>query len=135
MILTSLFAILIIIGMYFIIYNFKLLFDSNILTEKILVALNQTVIVYIFFQFIKIILNIYYLSDFKEKNFSPDELYNVLIESEWLFMVSIINILMYITGLIVFSFELYEKKNKQIRDVFIISSAKLLCIIAIIYNL
>lgn len=33
------------------------------------------------------------------------------------------------------SFEIFEQKNKRIKDVLIISSAKLLCVFAIIYNL
>lgn len=135
MVLTSLFAVLIIVGMFTVIYHIRIIFNCGIPINKIVHAITQTVVVYIIFQVIKIIIHFFYLSDFRKKEIDPNNLIDVIIESDWYFAVSSVNIIMYLSGLAAFFFTLFEKRAEDHKDVFYLSLGKSMCVMAIIYNL
>lgn len=134
MVITSLFSILIIIGILFILYNVKIIFNLNILIESIINALTKTVVVYAFMQAIKIVFNFYYFSNFDLIETNPESYLEELIKSDWYYYSMLINFLMYVIGVLVFFIVLTLRTTENLKDIVIISVCKFTCIVGVLLS-
>lgn len=133
MVISSLFVIIIIIIILFACYFTSDIFNLKVTTNSIIQGFISVVLVFIIFQFTKLIIDIALLQvpdcDLTDK----DSLINSLKNTKWFQYVSINDYLMILTGTIALSTKMYMQENKRnFFEIFIITSVFLICYIIVV---